>query len=170
MQFKQPNKPKSNHLDQNLEIEPTLPKIDQKIAEITSSNLRSLAVFQSCSTSLSSSTETENSEEISKASLGIGVIFVSSEAIHLTTSFDWLCDVANETQSTIITQPMSNLVELEDVTMTTFTLSFMDELENTIEKWRFKFESYPRIAETLETIDEIWQKIFCVPLIDQILS
>lgn len=120
-----------------------------------------------------SATETENSEEIPKASFGIGVIFVTSESIHLTTDFSWLCDNSERFlgQATL-TQPMSNLVELENVTRTSFTLSFMDELENTIEKWRFTFESYPRIAHTLEIIDSIWREIFCVPLIsdDQILS
>lgn len=71
-----------------------------------------------------------------------------------------------------MSQPMNNLVELENVTRSSFTLNFMDELENTIEKWRFALESYPRIARTLHTIDDIWQQIFCVPLIsdDQILN
>lgn len=98
-------------------------------------------------------------------------MFVTSDAFLITTNVSWLCDNASEMHPTIA-QPMTNLVELENVTLTSFTLSFMDELENTIEKWRFKFESYPRIAQTLEIIDGIWRELFCVPLIsdDQILS
>lgn len=102
------------------------------------------------------------------------MLFVTAESIHMSTNFNWLCDNISERfgDQITLTQPMSNLVELENVTMTSFTLSFMDELENTIEKWRFTFESYPRIANTLEIIDSIWREIFCVPLIsdDQILS
>lgn len=99
-------------------------------------------------------------------------MFVTSEAIHLTTNFNWLCDFVSSDAPITLTQPMTNLVELENVTLSSFTLSFMDELENTIEKWRFRFESYPRIAYTLEVVDSIWREIFCVPLItdDQILN
>lgn len=139
------------------------------------SELRSLAIFQSCATSISSATESESADDAPKKNISCGAIFVTVDAIHLTTNFQWLCDNTNIKSSTngmSLMQPMSNLVELENVTKTSFTLSFMDELENTIEKWRFVFESYPRILSVLTTIDEIWQKIFCVPLIndDQILS
>lgn len=138
--------------DQSIEIEPTLPEIDQKILTITEQNaVKCVAVFESCTTSINSATESENAEEFSKASFGVGTIFVTSEAIHITSNFNWLCDKAGDAQTTL-TQPMTNLVELENVTRTSFTLSFMDELENTIEKWRFRFESYPRIAHTLQVI------------------
>lgn len=136
--------------------------------------IKCLASFQSCSTSLNSAIGTDPSQDEPKHEVDVGVLLVTTEAIHLT-SFHWLCDhVSDKSANNQITllQPMSNLVELENVTKTTFTLSFMEELENTLEKWNFVFESYPRIAYTLECIDEIWQKIFCVPLIsdDQILS
>lgn len=100
---------------------------------------------------------------------------VTPEAISFTTSFQWLCDNVSDKvfdNQVMLTQPMSNLVELESVTKSSFTLNFMDELENRVEKWKFAFESYPRIAKTLHEIDAIWSKIFSVPLIndDQILS
>ena len=148
----------------------------QKLWKLTDQNeLKYLAVFQSCATFLSSATESDASQEIPKASVDFGCLAVTPEAIHLTTSFQWLCDNISDkmfSNRITLTQPMSNLVELENVTKRTFTLSFMDELENTIEKWRFLFESYPRIRNTLEEVDKIWRKVFCVPLIndDQILS
>lgn len=149
-----------------------------KLMTITDQNeLKSLAIFQSCATSITSATDSESSEDVPKASVGWGAMLVTTEGIHLTTNFHWLCDnisdkTFNSDLSVTLTQPMNNLVELENVTRTSFSLNFMDELENTIEKWRFVFESYPRIASTLDTIDSIWEKLFHVPLIndDQILN
>lgn len=140
--------------------------------------LKSLAIFHSCKTSIGSSisSDTDTSEDQPKISVGYGAILVTTEAIILTTNFQWLCDNINDKMfcndvNVTLTQPMNNLVELEDVTKSTFTLSFLDELENTIEKWKFVFESsYPRIVATLETIDSIWQKIFSVPLINDDLT
>lgn len=148
----------------------------QKLLKITDqSDVKCLSIIQSCTTSLASATASDPSQDVPKAKTEVAALLVTADAIHLTTSFGWLCEnIADKMFSNRATmsQPMTNLVELENVTLSTFTLSFMDELENTIEKWRFVFESYPRIAATLETIDDIWRKIFSVPLIndDQILS
>lgn len=138
--------------------------------------VKCLAIFQSCASSLTPATMVSDAtQEVPRNSIGIGAMIVTAEGIHLTTSFQWLCDNINDkmfASQTLMSQPMSNLVELENVTRTTFTLNFMDELDNTIEKWKFVFEAYPRIARTLHIIDSIWREIFCVPLIndDQILS
>lgn len=165
-------------LDQSLEIEPPLvDSCNEKLMKITDQKeVKCLAIFQTCATAINSATDSDSSQDVPKVSVGIGVLIVTTEAIHLTTSFQWLCDNISDkmlsNSVTELTQPMSNLVELENVTKSTFTLNFMDELENTIEKWKFEFESYPRIAKTLDAIDAIWRKIFCVPFIndDQILS
>lgn len=142
---------------------------------ITQQNeLLSMAIFLSCKTSIGSSiaSDTDTHDEHPQISVERGTLIVTTEAIILTTNFQWLCDnitdkTINNNLAVTLTQPMSNLVELEDVTETTFTLSFMDELESTIEKWRFVFDSsFLRIATTLKTIDSIWQKIFCVPLLN----
>lgn len=153
--------------------------VDTKLLKLTNQNeLRYLSLFTSCCTSLSSATETEGEEAVPQKSVKFGVLLVTTEAIHLTTNFQWLCEANRNNNNNklsenyvTLTQPMTNLVELEDLTKTSFTLSFMDELENTIEKWKLTFDSYARIAKTLEIIDEIWRKIFCLPLVseDQII-
>lgn len=149
---------------------------NEKLMTITDEKeLECLAIFQSCATYVNVANETELSPDVPKANFGCGVLLVTSEAIHLTTSFHWLCENISDRvcgNQVALTQPMSNLVELENVTRSSCTLNFMDELENRVEKWRFAFESYPRIARTLYAIDEIWSKVFSVPLIndDQILS
>lgn len=164
-------------LDQNLEIVAKLSELTrQKLMKLTDGHeLKCLALFQSCVTSMNSATGTDPSQDEPKLKVDVGILIVTTESIHLTTNFHWLCENIGDkmlSNRVTITQPMSNLVELENVTKTTFTLCFMDELENTLEKWNLVVDSYPRIARTLECIDEIWQKIFCVPLIndDQILS
>lgn len=161
-------------LDQSLEIS-TANKNEKLSRLLNQHDLKCMAVFTSCATSISSATDSDQSQDSPKLCVKYGTLLVTTDEIHFTTSFRWLCDYYGDKMSNnhqTLTQPMSNLVELESVTKTTFTLNFMDELENTIEKWRLSFESYPRIARTLDTIDGIWQKIFCVPLIneDQILS
>lgn len=141
---------------------------EQKLMKMTDQHeLKCLAVFASCASTVASATDTESSQHLPKTNFKFGTLVITADAIHMTTNFHWLCDYATDKNpsNSSMTQPMSNLVELENVTRNSFTFSFMDELENTIEKWRFEFESYPRIARTLETVDEIWQKIFCVPLI-----
>lgn len=163
--------------DQSLEIiEPCDDNTNEKLMSITDDKqLNSLAIFHSCATYVNVANETESSPDVPKTSVRCGALLVTSEAIHVTTSFHWLCENIIDkvfSNQVTLTQPMSNLVELENVTRSSCTLNFMDELENKVEKWKFVFESYPRIAKTLYAIDEIWSKIFSVPLIndDQILS
>lgn len=167
--------------DQNLEIKDSPPQIlTEKLLKLTSQNeVKSLAIFQSVATSISSATDTDSSDDVPKKYVRCGAVIVTTEAIHLTTNFQWLCDNLNDktvNDAVTTTQPMTNLVELDKVTQTqescSFTLSFMDELENTIEKWRFQFESdsFPRVSKLLTEVDTIWQKIFCVPLITDQMS
>jgi hypothetical protein len=146
--------------------------------KLTSRNeLKFMAIIQSCATFANSATATESDADVPKTKIGYGALFVTTEAIILTTNFHFLCDNISDkmfNNEVTLTQPMNNLVQLENLTTKSFTLIFMDELENTIEKWRFVFESKSCIRSTLDTIDAIWQKIFSVPLLneedEQILS
>lgn len=147
--------------------------LNEKLMNITGSNeLKCLSVFKSCNTSICSSQSSDIEEEAKPLkSLNIGMMLVTNEAIHLVTNFRWLCEDNSLINDEILTQPMTNLVELDNLTNSSFTLNFMDELENTIEKWRFTFESYSRIVKTLEIIDEIWKQIFSLSLLpDEIYS
>lgn len=135
---------------------------------ITDNNeLKYLSVFKSCKTTICSSQDADTVEGTPLKSLDHGMMLVTTEAIHLVTNFRWLCDNAEVNNDEVLTQPMTNLVELDNLTNSSFTLNFMDELENTIEKWRFTYESYSRIGKSLETIDEIWRQIFCVNLLPE---
>lgn len=108
-------------------------------------------------------------------SINCGIIVVTTEAIHLTTDFQWLCESISSkaTDNHIFKmQPMTDLVELKNLTKDSFTFIFMNELDSTVEKWKLSFDSCQRINQLLEVTDEIWRKIFCLPLVseDQIVS
>ncbi|KAG5684856.1 hypothetical protein PVAND_014066 [Polypedilum vanderplanki] len=149
--------------------------VHNKLMKITNNNeIKYFAIFTACNTSISSATNDE--ETVPQKSLKSGVLLVTLEAIYCTTNFQWLCSFENANNkinnNVTLVQPMTNLVELENLTKNSFTLNFMDELENTIEKWKIAFDSFLRISKTLEIIDEIWRTIFCMPLVsieDQLL-
>lgn len=141
--------------------------VSAKLMIITKNNsLKYLSLFQSCEISLNSSTQAEEVTAPHKI-LSCGIMLVTTEAIHLVTNFRWLCNDSSNNNSSddILTQPMTNLVELDNLTKSSFVLNFMDELENTIEKWKFTYDSNVRIRSTLEVIDGIWRQIFCLPLL-----
>lgn len=142
--------------------------LNKKLMRITDNNeLKYLSIFKSCNTSIGSAQDADTVEGTPLKSLGYGMMLVTTEAIHLVTNFRWLCENAVVNNDDILTQPMTNLVELDNLTNSSFTLNFMDELENTIERWKFTYESFSRIGKTLETIDGIWRQIFCLPLLPE---
>lgn len=130
--------------------------------------IKYLSTYTACNISQSSSSEASADSEEAKLikDLQCGVMFVTNEAIHLLTNFKWLCENYDQ-NCDAITQPITNLVELDNFTNSSFTLIFMNELENTIEKWKFSYDSYSRICKTLCAIDEIWRQIFSLSLLPE---
>lgn len=126
-------------------------------------DIKTMAVFKTCQIMISQSDNTSIANN-PKKTIYFGALSVSENSLMLTTNFNWLCD-KNSIDTEVINQPMTNLVGLENVTESSFVLSFMDETDNTIEKWQFTFESRRRIFETLSIIGKIWEELFCVPLI-----
>jgi hypothetical protein len=143
--------------------------INDRLMTITKHNqIRYMSIFIACKISLSSSTEssTDSNEATPIRTLSYGTMLVTNEAIHLLTNFKWLSE-ENHQSCEILTQPITNLVELDNLTNSSYTLIFMNELENTIEKWRFSYDSYSRICKTLYEIDEIWKQIFSLSLLPE---
>lgn len=124
--------------------------------------IKHLSVFAACKVTMNLSTE----EVTPLKSLGYGTMLVTNEAIHLLTNFNWLCKIYDQ-NCEILCQPITNLVELDNLTNSSFTLIFMNELENTIEKWRFSYDSYSRICKTIYEIDVIWKQIFSLSLLPE---
>lgn len=137
---------------------------------IEETDIKCVGIFKSCNSSIQSATDSDNSEVSSKTKLKLGAIFVTSESIHVTSNFKWICDNVDErvyTKNPKLSQPMSNLVELENLTDSSFTLNFIDELNDTLEKWKFTFESGKQILYLLRIVDEIWEKYFRLHLLNE---
>lgn len=132
-------------------------------------DIKAVAIFSSYSSSLMAATDSSNSNESQKSRMKIGSIFVFLDFICVTSSFEWICEnVSEKTFANHFTmqQPISNLVDVENLTDSSFTFNFIDELEDTLEKWKFTFESNSQIIHLLKSIDDIWQKIFCISLLN----
>lgn len=134
-----------------------------------------ITFYKKCETYVTSTTD-PNNILVPRKTIACGIIIITKDAIHLTTNFKWLCESlsnrANDSNHVTKFQPMANLVEVENLEREAFTLVFMNELECTIEKWILSVDTYSRSLKLIETTDEIWSKIFSVPLLaeDQYLS
>jgi hypothetical protein len=137
---------------------------------IEETDLKCVGIFKSCHSSIQSATDSENSEISSKTKLKVGAIFITSDSIHVSSNFKWICDNIDErvySKNPKLSQPMTNLVELENLTDKSFTLNFIDEINDTLEKWKFTFESDKQFLSLLRIVDEIWEKIFRLHLLNE---
>lgn len=137
---------------------------------IEETDLKCVGIFKSCHSSIQSATDSENSEVSSKTKLKVGAIFITSDSIHVSSNFKWICDNIDErvySKNPKLSQPMTNLVELENLTDKSFTLNFIDEINDTLEKWKFTFESDKQFLSLLRIVDEIWEKIFRLHLLNE---
>lgn len=158
--------------DQTLEISRDVSSyVDKKLLSVSNQfELKYIALFRKCVTSVSSATDVNKEVEPQKT-IDCGILIITTEAIHLTTDFQWLCESissrANDLSHIVKIQPMTDLVELKILTKKSFAFTFMNELQSTVEKWELSFDSHVRIIKLLEITDEIWRKIFCLPLISE---
>lgn len=61
-------------------------------------------------------------------------------------------------------QPMTNLIEIDDITDTSFTIHYLDEINNRTELWRCTFETNSCLDSTFKAIAQSWEVLFQVPL------
>jgi hypothetical protein len=159
-----------------LEIAPQISDtVLTKIMKVTDNNeLKHSSYFMKCVAKITSGIDDSDEALFPPKIFSCGIFFITSEAIHVSTDFHWICENIsnnnnnkNENSSVTLTQPMTNLIELQKVTQTSFELNFMDDSEKTVEKWTFTYDSYARIAELLEILDKIWKKVFGMKLITE---
>lgn len=102
-----------------------------------------------------------------KTELKIGCLIVTETDLYLTKSdFQWIYENLEQEVQVFAHQPMTNLVECEGRTNSTFTFNFMDETEDRTESWKFEFDSKMCVDSTLRIISQVWEKVFGMPLID----
>lgn len=93
---------------------------------------------------------------------------VTETNIILVEHFNWISDDLDEEINSINSQVMSNLVEVEELNTKSFSLNFLDEIEEKCELWNLTFETDTATSSTLNSIAECWEKLFGVPLLNNV--
>ncbi|KAH8281398.1 hypothetical protein KR054_000301 [Drosophila jambulina] len=75
--------------------------------------------------------------------------------------FTWLSEKAMPEIS--LSQPMSNLVDVEPAADKKYLVNFIDDTENKCEIWQLDFETHDNAERCLNAIGEGWEKLFGVP-------
>ncbi|XP_020810533.1 uncharacterized protein LOC110185865 isoform X1 [Drosophila serrata] len=79
--------------------------------------------------------------------------------------FGWLSEKSPEkaTPEISLTQPMSNLVDVEPATDEKYLINFIDDTESKCEIWQLDFETHDNAERCLNAIGQGWEKLFGVP-------
>ncbi|KAH8255673.1 hypothetical protein KR038_008440 [Drosophila bunnanda] len=79
--------------------------------------------------------------------------------------FAWLSEKSPEKAipEISLTQPMSNLVDVEPATDEKYLINFIDDTENKCEIWQLDFETHDNAERCLNAIGQGWEKLFGVP-------
>ncbi|XP_068150803.1 serine/threonine-protein kinase 11-interacting protein isoform X2 [Drosophila tropicalis] len=80
--------------------------------------------------------------------------------------FNWLSAGKQENllpMDISLSQPMSNLVEVERNTDDEYTISFIDDTQSKCEMWHLKFGTQTNAECCLKTIGQSWERLFGVP-------
>lgn len=90
---------------------------------------------------------------------------VTDTNIILVKHFNWITGDLNDEINSENSQVMINLVEVEELNSKSFSLNFLDEIEEKCELWKLTFETDTSMRSTLNSIAECWEKLFGVPLL-----
>ncbi|XP_022228812.2 serine/threonine-protein kinase 11-interacting protein isoform X2 [Drosophila obscura] len=79
--------------------------------------------------------------------------------------WDWLSTKNQESAALqpSLTQPISNLVDVERLTDVEYVINFIDETENKCEMWKLNFETYANAECCLNAVGQTWEQLFGVP-------
>ncbi|KAH8307860.1 hypothetical protein KR059_001139 [Drosophila kikkawai] len=79
--------------------------------------------------------------------------------------FAWLSEKSPEKAipELSLSQPMSNLVDVEPATDEKYLINFIDDTENKCEIWQLDFETHDNAERCLNAIGQGWEKLFGVP-------
>lgn len=94
------------------------------------------------------------------------VAFITTDSyLYLTTSkYGWLMDKFSIEPEIAQEQLMTNLVDIDNVTENSFTINFLDEINNRTELWQCTFETNSCLDSTFKAIAQSWEEYFKVPL------
>lgn len=131
-------------------------RLSQKLLHVTkNAQLKMLALLNGCR--ISSDHLTESYEHVAFITTDTALYLIKSNYGWLMEKFEYEIQVAQE-------QPMTNLIEIDDVTDTSFTIHYLDEINNRTELWRCIFETNSCLDSTFKAIAQSWEVLFQVPL------
>lgn len=114
-----------------------------------------LAILNECKI-----TSDDNNEALEYAT------FITTEThLYVTTSkYGWLMEKSDQNVAIERSQLMSNLVDVDNVTETSFCINFLDEINDRTELWKCSFDTKSCLDSTFNAIAQSWEKLFQVPL------
>lgn len=91
------------------------------------------------------------------------VTFITTEThLYVTSSkYGWL---SNQNIAIAQSQLMTNLVDIDNITDTSFSINFLDEINDRTALWKCTFETKGSLDSTFSAIAQSWEKLFQVPL------
>lgn len=133
-------------------------RISQKLLQITENvQLKMFAILSRCKI-----VEDDDSETYCEH----GAFIVTDTHLYLTTAkYAWLMDKTERSVEVARAELMTDLVEVDNVSGTTFAITFLDEIHNQKQVWHCAFETDSCLQNTLAAIAQSWEKLFKVPLI-----
>lgn len=96
------------------------------------------------------------------------ICVVTETNIILVQHFNWISDDLKDEIVSHSSQMMSNLVEVEQLSNKSFSLNFLDDIEEKCELWIIQFQTEACMSSTLNSIAECWEKLFGVPLLNNV--
>lgn len=130
--------------------------MSQKLLAITSNvQFKMLAILNECKITSEDFNETLEY-----------VAFITTETnLYVTTSkYGWLMEKSDHNVAIAQSQLMSNLVDVDNITETSFCINFLDEINDRTDLWKCSFETNSCLDSTFNAIAQSWEKLFQVPL------
>lgn len=103
-------------------------------------------------------------------SVQLSTLIVTENRLMLTSDIRWLNESSAYPVEPKFSQLMTNVVELEDLNELSCRLNYMDEQEDKYETWRLDFATPTAKESTVNTICHLWEKIFGVPLLNDVTT
>uniref|UniRef100_A0A182SGH1 Serine/threonine-protein kinase 11-interacting protein n=1 Tax=Anopheles maculatus TaxID=74869 RepID=A0A182SGH1_9DIPT len=103
-------------------------------------------------------------------SVQLSTLIITESHLMLTSDIRWLNESSAYPVEPKFSQLMTNVVELEDLNELSCRLNYMDEQEDRYETWRLDFATSTAKESTVNTICHLWEKIFGVPLVNDVTT
>lgn len=131
-------------------------RLSQKLLQVTENmQLKMLTILNECKII---------SDHLNETYECVAFITVDTQLYLTTSKYGWLMDKIDQPIKVAQSQPMTDLVSVDNITDISFTMSFYDEFLKRHEAWDCTFETKASLDSTFAAIAQSWEKLFRVPL------